>query len=84
MPKREPTYKIIRELSFISQFGFSIITPIILLTLLAVFLRDKFGLPDIIVVIGILLGVASGFTSAIKFYNYAVKRAEESEKDEML
>ncbi len=77
-------HKTIKYISFLSQFGFSLISPIIIMIFLSTYIRDYFELGNWVVLLGIFLGLGSAFTAAVKFYKYAMKAAEESEREEML
>lgn len=71
-----------KNLTFITQFGFSIISPIILMVWLGTFLRDKFNLGDWVVLAAIVLGLISAFTSAVSFFKYVYKQAKKSEESD--
>ena len=59
--------------STVTQLGLSIALPIVAFILLAGYLRSKFGLGNWVTVIGILLGVGSGFCSLFQFWKLVEK-----------
>lgn len=56
--------KIMRGLVFVGQLGFSIITPPVVLILLARWLMDRFGWGLWVMVAAILIGIITAFSSA--------------------
>lgn len=56
--------KIMRGLVFVGQLGVSIITPPVVLILLARWLMDRFGWGLWVMVTAILVGIITAFTSA--------------------
>ena len=57
----------------ITQFGLSVIIPIVLCTVGAVWLKDRFSLGEWVVIAGILVGVGSGFCSMYNFYKIVME-----------
>ncbi len=55
------------RISLLTQLGLSVVTPPILLTLLALFLQRRFGVGDWVLLVAILTGVFSGVTSVFSF-----------------
>ena len=55
-----------RSLSLISQVSISMLTPVFMMIFLCAWLKNKFGFGDWIIIVGILLGIGSGFTSVWK------------------
>lgn len=85
MKQKSTAFDIVRGLTDIAQFGLSIIAPVILCGLLGLFLKKKFGLPDIFVFALILLGFASGISSAVSFVkNYIKRNLSAKERQELL
>lgn len=72
--------EIARGLTNIAQLGLSVIAPIVLCSLLGVFLKNKFGIPDFVVFLLILLGIASGIYSAVSFVKQYLRRLEIEER----
>ena len=60
-------FEIATALTSITQVGLSVLVPVAILIWLARFLIQKFNLPDYIMVIAIILGVASGFYNMIRY-----------------
>lgn len=52
-----------RYLGMVSQLAISMVTPIFLMLFLCIWLKEKYGLGQWIVLAGLVLGVASGFNS---------------------
>lgn len=57
---------VIKALSMLTQIGITLITPILLCILLASWLVNKFGISNWVVIIGAMIGVASGFLNVWK------------------
>ncbi len=57
---------VLAALAMVTQFGLGTVTPMILCILAALWLKSRFALGDWAVLIGVLLGVGSGFMSMIK------------------
>lgn len=56
-----------KDFVYFANLGFAVITPIIISIYGAIYLRDKFNLPDYVVVIGIFFGLIAGVNSFCKF-----------------
>lgn len=71
--------EILKALTMISQFGINMIVPILLCTFIAKYVTDKF-FPNhkYIIVIGVILGAASSFSSMMKM----IKAMSGGKKDE--
>ncbi len=67
--------------SMIVQFGISVITPMLLCIFAAVWLKNRFGLGDRIVLVGLLLGVGSGIVGMFKAIKQMAKLAEKEDDD---
>lgn len=76
------TFNTIKHISFLTQFGLSVITPLLLCIFLGVWLKNKFGLGDWIVFTAIIIGLISAFYSAASVFVYIFKEAKKSEKEE--
>ncbi len=57
---------VLTALAMVTQFGITVITPILLCVLAALWLKNKFGLGDFTVVLGILIGVGAAVMSMMK------------------
>ena len=69
-------------LAMITQFGISVITPILLCILAASWLRGRFGLGDWVVLVGVLLGVGSSFLSMMKLIRQMSELSREEDENE--
>lgn len=58
--------KVWRYVSLISQVSISMLTPVFMMIFLCIWLKNKFGLGDWVIIVGLLLGIGSGFTSVWK------------------
>ncbi len=67
-------------LAMVTQFGITVITPVLLCTFGAIWLRNKFNLGNLTVIIGILLGIASSVLSMIKLLRHMSKMTEEEDE----
>lgn len=73
-------FEIAKGLTNIAQLGLSVVAPIVLCSLLGVFLKNKFGISDFVVFLIILLGIASGIYSAVSFVTQYLRRLEIEER----
>ena len=81
MGSQKHIFRAMKYLSFLTQVGLSILTPILLCVLAAVWLQNRFGLGNWVVVVGILLGVGGGFCSLFQFFQF-VQREGKKEREE--
>ena len=58
--------KIWRSVSLISQVSISMLTPVFMMIFRCIWLKNKFGFGDWIIIVGLLLGIGSGFSSVWK------------------
>ena len=79
--KKNKTFEAFKNLSFLTQFGLSVVSPIIIYIWLASWLRDKFSLGDWIMAVGIVLGLFSAFYSGVSFFRYALRQAKKSQEE---
>lgn len=73
---------VMQALSMVTQLGLSIITPILLCLLAAVWLRQRLDLGYWVVIVGVLWGVASGFWNLLRFNRAASRRAQERDEED--
>lgn len=78
-PNRQ-IFSAMKYLSFLTQLGLSIITPILLCILGAVWLQNRFHLGGWVLIVGILLGVGGGCSAFYQFYQF-IQREERREKE---
>lgn len=69
-------------LTMVSQFGIGTITPMLLCIFAALWLKNRFGLGDYVVLIGIILGIGSGFMSMMKMIRQMSKLSKKEDEDE--
>jgi len=74
--KRRERFKIAVALTSIMQTGMSAVFPPLVLILLARFLINKFGLPDIIMLFAVIFGVICGFYNMIKYIHLLINRKD--------
>lgn len=70
-----------KYLSLLSQLGISVIVPPLLCILATLWLKNRFGLGDWVVLVGILIGMAVGLTSLFNYFQIAIKDAKKSQKE---
>ncbi len=62
-------WKSLRNLIWLTEFAFSVVGPLVLSILLAVWLRDRWGWGDWVMVVGVFLGLGgavSGFVNSLR------------------
>ena len=60
-------YKHMRAVAHLTQFGLNMVTPIVLCTMLALWLKNKFNMGGWIVIVAIILGVAAAVLNMFTF-----------------
>ena len=65
----------------LSQLGLSVITPPLICIFATLWIREKFGLGNWIVVAGIIFGTLSGVVSLVNYLKTALKDAQKSQKE---
>ena len=68
-------------LGMITQFGISTITPMLLCIFAALWLQSRFGLGDWVVLVGVLMGVGSGFMSMMKMIRQMSELSRKEDED---
>ncbi len=71
---------VITALAMVTQFGITVITPVLLCIIGAIWLRDKFNLGNWTVILGILIGIASSVLSMIKLLRQMSELAKEEDE----
>ncbi|MGE4549693.1 MAG: AtpZ/AtpI family protein [Intestinibacillus sp.] len=79
--KRNAKWTALNYLIYFTQFGINMITPPVVLTALAWWLKNKFGWGNGVIIIAILLGIAVAGLNLWKFMQYIEKKAKESERE---
>ena len=78
--------KVAHAISLLGQFGFTFITPPVIMGLLGWWLQSRFGLGTWIMLVCLLLGLMTAFASALTFYRRVIgsarKKAEAEEPAE--
>ncbi len=82
MGKYDDISQMMRSAVEITQLGLSMVMPIVLLAFLGVYLRDRFHLPDYVVIICILLGVCGGINSFVLFVKRYLKKLDKDKHKE--
>lgn len=73
---RKETARMLSRMSHVTGFGISLITPIFLLMWGAMWLQERFGFGDWIVVVALVCGLISGGLTFYHFVTDEIKRAE--------
>lgn len=73
--------KNLRFLAWLTQFGFSVVSPLVLCLLLALWLRNRFSLGGWVVVLGIFLGVGGAISGLISSLKAMERSADEGKKE---
>lgn len=68
-------------LGMVTQFGISTITPMLLCIFVALWLQNRFGLGDWVVLVGVLMGVGSGFMSMMKMIRQMSELSRKEDDD---
>lgn len=75
------TFKALKNISLISQLALSLVTPCLITVLICTWLKNRFGLGDWVVVVGIIWGLLSGFSSVWVYLKRAIKDAEKEQSE---
>ena len=67
MNEKNDKYKHMRAAAHITQFGLNMVTPIVLCTIAAVWVNNRFNIGGWVVVAGIVLGVAASGLNMVNF-----------------
>lgn len=78
--KSKLLHEIIKQLSWLTQLGLSLITPLLLCILVCVLLCNRFGFGGWIYIPGFILGLGASFTTGYNFYR---SQSDKSKKDSM-
>lgn len=82
MSDNENKYRYLRAAAHITQFGLDMVTPIVLFTILAVWLKNKLDMGGWVVIVAIIIGVACSGLNMYKFIKTAEKETGGREHDE--
>ena len=75
------TARMVSRMSHVTGFGISLITPIFLLLWGAMWLQERFGFGDWIVVVALVCGLISAGVTFYHFVAGEIKRAEKEEAE---
>lgn len=81
MQKGENRWNVLRYLIYFSQVGFTVVTPPVLCCFGALWLRNRFGWGNGVMIVGILLGIAVAACGLRDFLRFTERKARESEKE---
>ena len=70
-----------KNLGLISQLALSMLVPCFITIALCTWLKNKLGLGNWIVVVGILWGIGSGFVSVYRYMQKAMRDADKQQKE---
>ncbi len=77
--------KVLRAVSVMGQLGFTLLTPPLVLTLLAWWLEDRFGLGPWVMILAMVIGLITSAVSAYQFYRrvlVSVHQKEQKQEEE--
>lgn len=74
-------YKHMRAATWITQFGLSMVSPIILCVIFALWLRNTFNTGDWLVLVAIIVGVAASFVTMVSYMKTVKKEMEDKDDD---
>lgn len=70
-----------RYLSLISQLAISMITPVLLMIFVCMWLKNKFGLGNWVVMAGMFLGIGSGLSSVWTYLKRFLREGEKQQQE---
>lgn len=81
--KQSDITELLSGLASISQLGLSVALPIGAFALLATYLRERFNIPDWLVFVLVLVGIAAGINSFVMFIrSYLAKLKRDDAKEQ--
>lgn len=75
-------YRHLRAASHITQFGLDMVTPVVLCTIIAVWIKNTFNAGSLTVIVGIIVGVACMVLNLLKYINKINGEMEGKRHDE--
>lgn len=81
MPDNDERYRKLRAMAWVTQFGLSMVSPLILCIIAANWLRERFGWGNWVMVLAIIIGALSAVTTFASFAK-TVKRENGGGKDD--
>lgn len=82
LKKRKTDWSVLRYLVYFTQVGVTLVMPPVLFAFFSLWLRDKFGWGNGVVIGGILLGVAVAACGLRDFLRMTEKKARQREREE--
>ena len=76
----KPYIKILRELTWLTQLGISLVIPPLVLVWLCNFLQRRFSIGIWLSVVGLIVGLITAGCTAYQFYLHTKKRLEQSDE----
>lgn len=73
--------RILRLFALFGQLGFTIVTPPVVLAILAHWLQSRFSLGGWVMLIAIVLGLLASASGAYRFYRRVCAESEKDQKD---
>lgn len=71
----------LKNIGLITQLSITMLTPCLITILFTSWLKNRFMLGEWVVILGIIIGLISGFVSVSKFTQAAMKDAKKSQKE---
>ena len=81
LPNWNNSWSVLRYLIYFRQVGFTVVTPPVLCCFGEIWLLDKFGWGNGVLIVGILLGIAVAACGLRDFLRFTERKARESEKE---
>ena len=78
MARRRSTANILRALALVTEFGLSVVMPIVLTVLLGVWLCGRFSIGPWLIVLSRLVGLVSGGCGFYRFARIFIRMCEET------
>lgn len=76
------TYRMLaKNLPLVTQFGFMLVTPLVLSLWAGLFLQRRFNLGSWVMLVAILIGLLGMFSGFLNFVRYVEKQTQEDEED---
>lgn len=76
----QPWFRALRNLTWLTQLGFSLVAPPILCVGGCWWLQQRFSMGGWIVVVGLILGLGGSVSTAMGFYRHACRQPQKNQK----
>ncbi|MEG1993773.1 MAG: AtpZ/AtpI family protein [Oscillospiraceae bacterium] len=80
MGKSNSTFKLLQNITYLTQVGLTIAIPLVLCIFGASWLQQKFDLGGWVVLVGIILGIGGAVSSLAEFIRFANRQANKNKK----